>query len=262
MYYKVIINSLINFLIIFIITVISTIFIIQCIIEFTIKFTFFTIDYIKPYLKRIQIPIITTMTMTEQFEQPVHFTLRLKQETADKHKELDTHPYIKKMYNNTQDEYTTKINLKYYLDLHCILLDVIDLEMKKCPSYPVFIDEFNEGKMYKEMTTVKLTNLNTVKHLINNISQDNIMAYCYAFYLGILFGGQIIKKLINKTNDKTLINQAEMLFDFNYDKKFLISDLKNYLDKNIQDQDAFINEVNTIYELTKNVFTDFDFKKC
>jgi heme oxygenase len=190
------------------------------------------------------------------------FTLKLKQETADKHKELDTHPYIKKMYNNTQDDYTIKINLKYYLDLHCILLDIMYNNIKQMKSYPSFVDQFNKGKIYKEMITTKLYNLNSVKNLISNISDDNMMAYCYAFYLGILYGGQIIKKLIKRTNDEKLINQSEILFEFNYDKKALINDIKNYLDNNVKNEDIFIKEVNKIYDLTKIVFTDFDFTKC
>lgn len=190
----------------------------------------------------------------------MNFTLRLKKETAEKHKKLDTHPFITKFYNNTQDSYTTKINLKYYIELHFILLNEIYKTIQKRENYPNFVDKFNKGKNYN--TTIQLKNLNSVKNLINHISDDNIIEYCYAFYLGILYGGQMIKKLINKTEDEILIEQSNMLFDFECDKKELINEIKTYLDDNTVDQDLFIKNVNTIYELMKHIFTDFDFKKC
>jgi len=65
------------------------------------------------------------------------FTVRLKNETMAKHKELDTHPFIEKMHNKKNaeikvDEYNAKINLKYYLDLHFIILDVIKEKGLNC----------------------------------------------------------------------------------------------------------------------------------
>jgi heme oxygenase len=193
----------------------------------------------------------------------MEFALRLKNETIAKHKELDTHPFIEKMYNKSEnvDSYNEKINLKYYLDLHFIILDEINEKVKEYINEgdkPCFIDEFNEGKDYKSMCTIKLTNLNSVRNLIANISRDNIYAYCYSFYLGILFGGQIIKKLINKTNDELLIKQANSLFDFKCNKKELIQDVKRFLVENIENQDLFIEQVNHIYTLTKYTFDDFD----
>lgn len=182
------------------------------------------------------------------------FTLKLKTETMSNHKALDTHPFVKNMYK----EDVSKINVQYYLDLHFIILKFMESKIKnEIKDYPNFVDTFNYNKNYE---IKDLTYFNSIQKLIENISIDNIYAYCYSYYLGILFGGQIIKKLINKTNDEVLINKGNMLFNFECDKKELIKNIKDFLEITIKEdkQDDFINQVNNIYLLTKDVFDEFD----
>jgi heme oxygenase len=182
------------------------------------------------------------------------FTLKLKNETMSNHRALDTHPFVKNMYTET----VSKINIQYYIDLHFIILEFMENKIKnEIKDYPDFVDKFNYNKNYKTKDVIQF---NSVQKLIDNVSIDNIYAYCYSYYLGILFGGQIIKKLINKTNDELLINKGNMLFNFECDKKELIKNIKDFLEMNIKKdkQQDFINQVNNIYLLTKDVFDEFD----
>jgi heme oxygenase len=71
----------------------------------------------------------------------------------------------------------------------------------------------------------------------------------YAFYLGLLFGGNILKKMIPNKDEHDF-------FSFENPKQ-LITEFKNYLDNNVSNHDEFISNVNEVYKLIKEIFDEF-----
>ena len=84
------------------------------------------------------------------------------------------------------------------------------------------------------------------------VDMDELLEHCrmyplesaYQFYLGLLFGGSMLKKM--------LPTHAEFL---TYeDSQTLIKDFKAYLCSRVDDEDQFISRVNRCYGLIRVVF--------
>ena len=190
-----------------------------------------------------------------------NFTLRLKRETYDNHTILDTHTFVKSLYD---ENYNKKV--EYYLELHYIILNELNVLINKKgrESFPNFFDYFD--KEYIMYNSSNLTERKSVRKVIEKIKSDSengelFLCHLYIWWLGVLFGGQIIKKLINKNND-TLNNLTSVIFDFECDSKELVREFRKYLNTTITEEDKFIRNVNEVYLMIRDVFDELTEESC
>ena len=174
-----------------------------------------------------------------------NFTLRLKRETYDNHTILDTHIFVKSLYDENYNK-----NVEYYLELHYIILNELNVLINKKgrESFPNFFDYFDkEYTIYNGSDLISRKSVRRVLDKINIDSENNELFIChlYIWWLGVLFGGQIIKKLINKNNN-TLNELTGLIFDFGCDSRELVREFRKYLNSTILEEDKFIKNVNGI----------------
>ncbi|NDA64494.1 MAG: hypothetical protein EBX50_21065, partial [Chitinophagia bacterium] len=154
------------------------------------------------------------------------FTLRLKRATKENHTKLDTHEFVKGLYKENNDK-----NALFYLELHYIILNELkellsEYENNECFKY--FDKDYNIFKL------TDLCELGSVKRVIEKIRQDKkdkiiFMSHIYIWWLGVLFGGQMIKKLLNK--NEGLKEYIDVMFNFECNNRELIRELKDYLNE-------------------------------
>lgn len=184
------------------------------------------------------------------------FTLRLKKATKDNHTKLDTHEFVKGLYKDDNDK-----SALYYLELHYIILK----ELQKVINGGDFetIDCFKYfDKDYSRFNLSDLGDLGSIERVINKISEDKndkvlFMSHLYIWWLGVLFGGQMIKKLLNKKDD--LKEYIDIIFNFECNSRDLIRDFKDYLNELISSdecEEIFIKNVNEVYLMIGKVFDE------
>jgi len=182
------------------------------------------------------------------------FTLRLKRVTKENHTKLDTHEFVKGLYKDDNDK-----NAVYYLELHYIILN----ELK------ILLSEYDTNECFKyfdkDYSIFKLTDLGelgSVKRVIEKIRHDKkdkilFMSHIYIWWLGVLFGGQMIKKLLNK--NEGLKEYIDMMFNFECNNRDLIRELKDYLNELISSyecEERFIKNANEVYLMIGEVFDE------
>jgi hypothetical protein len=162
------------------------------------------------------------------------FTERLYLETKEAHKTVDSHPFVSLIRTNNM-------------------------------AGELYIN-FNKICIYELQKTFKLNDVHLQARLYRDIEQPDIfinkslnelLILCrqfplelgYAFYLGLLFGGNILKKMIPNKDEHDF-------FSFENPKQ-LITEFKNYLDNNVSNHDEFISNVNEVYKLIKEIFDEF-----
>lgn len=180
------------------------------------------------------------------------FTLRLKKATKENHTKLDTHEFVKGLYKVENDK-----NALYYLELHYIILnelqELIDMSDVECFKY--------FRKDYSIFKLSDLLNMESVKRVIKKIREDKkdkilFTSHLYIWWLGVLFGGQMIKKLLNKNDGlKEYIN---MMFDFECNSRDIIRQFKDYINELVDEEceDKFIDNVNDVYLMIGEVFDE------
>ena len=184
-----------------------------------------------------------------------NFTLRLKRETYDNHTVLDTHIFVKSLYDECYNR-----NVEYYLELHYIILNELNVLINKKgrESFPNFFDYFYKeyivynGSDLKQHKSVKIL---LDKIIIDSDNSELFLCHLYIWWLGVLFGGQIIKKLINKNNN-TLSNLTSVIFDFDCDSRELVREFRKHLNSTIVEEDKFIKNVNETYLIIRDVFDE------
>lgn len=192
------------------------------------------------------------------------FTERLKEETRDNHKILDTHYFVKSIFKQSDErndkQYST--TTEYYLDLHLIMLHEINFLLQQ--SQFNFQESFNcfLNNDYSKRPDVKndILNCKSMISLINKLHMDSrnkelLSSHMYIWWLGVLYGGQMIKRSINKQNPH-LSEYTDLIFDLDCNVKEFILYFKEYLNNSIIQKDDFINNVNTVYLLIKDVFDE------
>ena len=201
------------------------------------------------------------------------FTDKLKKETSINHRILDTHLFVKTIYETTICDSICDTNetdknkyIKYYLDLHCIVLQRINdiiVEHNNLHDIPDFYKHFD--KKYNEfIKDSPLYKMDTVINYLKEITHDDkysFLTHCYSWYLAILYGGFMIKKyILSSCDDNLMLQQTDILFDFDCDKQWIIRDIKKYLNDTIvteTDQNQFIQTVNMNYIDIKQIFDKF-----
>ena len=123
---------------------------------------------------------------------------------------------------------------------------------------------FNKICIYELQQTLKLKDANLQTKLYRKIEQpdmyitpnlSSLLKYCrdfnlessYQFYLGLLFGGNMLKKMLPEHYDFLTYTES----------KELITEFKDYLNNHVTNQALFIKNVNDAYKLIKCVFDEF-----
>jgi hypothetical protein len=166
------------------------------------------------------------------------FTNRLYTETKDSHTEVDRHPFVSVIRKN-------KLAGEMYINFNKVCIHEIQtvLQLKDKQLY---------SKLYKDIDIPEIYTTQTLNELLNHCRKYPLES-AYQFYLGILFGGNMLKKMLPEHNDFLTYENS----------KQLITDLKTYLCNNVSesDQQIFIHNVNKSYVLIKRLFDEF-YDKC
>ena len=189
------------------------------------------------------------------------FTDILKQETKQNHDIVDRHDFVKLLFNKD-----TKI-IKLYIDLHCVIFEL--LKIKKPKNFPnECYNAFNKEYTYTDIEYI--CEFNNVYNYVfdiyyitntdseHNLSELDLLSHYYCWYLGVLYGGQMIKKVIPE-NFKP---QYDLIFNIEHKDRY-IKLIKNYINERIKEKEEqiyFIDNVNKIYKNIKNIFDEM-FKK-
>ena len=184
------------------------------------------------------------------------FTLRLKKATKENHTKLDTHEFVKGLYKEYNDK-----NALYYLELHYIILKELQKLINDTESDSIDCFKYFD-KDYSIFKLSDLGELGSVKGVINKIREDKnddvlFMSHLYIWWLGVLFGGQMIKKLLNKNEE--LMEYIDVMFNFECNSRDLIRDFKDYLNELISSdecEERFIKNVNEVYLMIGKVFDE------
>ena len=162
------------------------------------------------------------------------FCKRLYIETKDYHKQVDIHPFVEliKVQEDAGKNYMI-FNIKCIEEIqkHIKLKDVILQE-----------------KLYRKNTfDENLTKNSKSLELLIERCKAYPLEHLYMFILGLLKGGNILKKSISEEYHEylTYTNPKELSVEF-----------KNYLNVNVINEDLFIENVKKSYDLIKNVFDD------
>ena len=163
------------------------------------------------------------------------FTERLYIETKDSHKIVDKHPFVSMIRKD-------KIAGDMYINFNklCIneIQNVLDLQ-----------DKVLQKKLYRDFLLPDVY-ITPVYHELLKHCKKYPVESAYQFYLGLLFGGNMLKRMLPEHNDFLTYENS----------KSLITDFKLYLCKNIstvQEQKRFINNVNKSYGIIKDLFDEF-----
>jgi heme oxygenase len=184
------------------------------------------------------------------------FTLRLKKATKQNHTKLDTHEFVKGLYKEDNDK-----NAVYYLELHYIILKELQVLINDSKSDTVDCFKYFD-KDYSIFKLSDLGELESVKGMIKKIRDDKndevlFMSHLYIWWLGVLFGGQMIKKLLNKNEE--LKEYIDAMFNFECSSRDLIRDFKDYLNQLISNDECemkFIKHVNEMYLMIGEIFDE------
>ena len=162
------------------------------------------------------------------------FTDSLYLQTMESHKVVDKHPFVTLIRNNKEagDMYVN-FNKLCILEIQTVI-NIKDQNLYKRLHRDVIVPEI------KESAAVAMPNL--LKHC-----REYPLESAYQFYLGLLFGGSMLKKMLPEHQD----------FLTYEDNKELIQDFKQYLCDNVKEPEAFIKNVKKCYELIKVLFDEF-----
>lgn len=165
------------------------------------------------------------------------FTEKLYINTKDAHSVVDKHSFVSLIRKN-------EIAANYYINLNkiCIYELQKDLKLK---------NESLQKELHREIEQPDIFISDNIRKLLSLCKKHSLEAE-YMFKGGLIKGGNLLKKYVN-------INDHPFLTFKN--PKELFNQLKDYLDKHVEEHDAFIDNVNNIYQLITLVFDDF-YNKC
>lgn len=190
----------------------------------------------------------------------IDFLINLKNNTYKNHKKLDTHDFVKCIYNTSHNNSNLKKEyIKKYIHLHLIILyhiqDIIKYKKFNIPKCFNYFDK-DYGKYIKNSNVYKINSLgNYLKEMDEDSNNYELfLSHCYCWYLALLYGGQIIKRkiLIDEFEEEVLI-----LTDYNCDYKVLIGEIKDHLTLFINNKECFIDKVNNNYKMIYEIFNEF-----
>jgi hypothetical protein len=165
------------------------------------------------------------------------FTERLYLETKDTHKDVDKHSFVALIRKND-------ISAKLYIDLNKICI----YELQK--AFNLKDKQLQQG-LFRDIDQPDMF-INEPLNELLILCKQYPLALGYQWYLGILNGGNMLKKMIRDPVSQDFLTYQN--------SKQLIIDFKDYLDQSVTDpikQEEFINVVNKSYKLIKLCFDKF-----
>jgi hypothetical protein len=177
-----------------------------------------------------------------------NFTERLYTETIDAHKIVDRHPFVESIRHN-------KDAGNLYINFNKICIYIIQKKFQESfenNEFLSFKDLFNS--LYRDIPQTFDFYISPNLGLLLEACEKYPLEHAYMFYLGLLKGGNILKK--------SLPTHTEFLHYNN--SKELVNNFKKFLDDkylNIKIQDNFIDIVKHSYSLIEKIFGDYQ-NKC
>lgn len=167
------------------------------------------------------------------------FTDRLYTETKESHKVVDKHPFVSLIRKD-------KLAGDMYVNFNklCIheIQQILDLQ-----------DNVLQKQLYRNIDLPDIYITSTYAKLLKHCKQYPVES-AYQFYLGLLFGGNMLKRMLPEHHEFLTYENS----------KELITEFKTYLCKHVskvEQQEQFIQNVNKSYELIKKLFDEF-YERC
>jgi hypothetical protein len=165
----------------------------------------------------------------------MNFCKQLYLETKECHNQVDIHPFVELI----------KINTKagdIYIEFNKICINAIQTKN--------FLPILLEKKLNRNCKSKRKTSLSNYELQLINRCKKFPLEHEYLFKLGLLAGGNMLKKYISKEHHQflTFENPKELIIEF-----------KTYINDNvfINNQDKFIENVKESYKLIKNIFDEY-----
>ncbi len=162
------------------------------------------------------------------------FTDILYLETKDSHTNVDKHPFVSMIRKN-------KLAGELYINFNKICIHEIQkvLDLK---------DKQLLHNLYRNFDVPDIYITPTLQELLTHCKSCPLES-AYQFYLGLLFGGNMLKRMLPEYNDFLTYENP----------KNLIHDFKTYLCDNVDEIERikFIENVNVSYKLIKKLFDEF-----
>lgn len=162
------------------------------------------------------------------------FTELLYEETKNLHNVVDRHPFVGLIRKN-------KMAGEMYINFNKLCINEIQKTI-------VLNDDVLYGKLSKDIMMPDVYISNVLSKILEHCKEYPLESG-YQFYLGLLFGGNILKKMLPEYEEfLTYDNPKELIVEF-----------KNYLCNNVneKDYDRFINNVKKLYILINELFDEF-----
>lgn len=168
------------------------------------------------------------------------FTDILRKSTHNSHIIVDKHPFVSLIRTN-------KCSGKIYVHFNQVCINVIQDTLKNKSNNLIKIDFYK--KMYRDIPPFDFFISNNLLELLDRCERFPL-EHSYLFYLGIMFGGNLLTKFLPEYTE---------FFKFDNSGK-LIKDFKDYINKTVdtkEKQESFIKIVNESYTIIALVFDEF-----
>jgi heme oxygenase len=126
----------------------------------------------------------------------------LKEQTQEKHKEAETQPFIKEIF---QKKVSKHKYAEYLYQLYLIYHAMENIAGPKLGAYEgipglyrskAIFEDFQELAVPDKTYTIKESTLKYIQYIMDITEHNDLLAHMYVRYLGDLNGGQIFAKLI------------------------------------------------------------------
>ena len=126
----------------------------------------------------------------------------LKEQTYEKHKEAETQPFIKEIFQKRVDK---NKYAEYLYQLHLIYHAMENIAGPKLGAYEgiaglyrtkAIFEDFQELLVPDKTYTIKQSTLKYIQYIMDLTKKEDLLAHMYVRYLGDLNGGQIFAKLV------------------------------------------------------------------
>lgn len=168
------------------------------------------------------------------------FTDILRTITQESHKVVDNHKFVELIRTN-------KYSGKIYVNFNKICINVIQDTLKN-ENNDLIRHEFYK-KMYREIAPLDFFISNNLLELLDRCEKYPL-EHSYMFYLGIMFGGNLLTKFVPESKE---------FFKFENSSK-LVKEFKDYINKTVDTtikQESFIKIVNESYTIISLIFNEF-----
>jgi heme oxygenase len=143
----------------------------------------------------------------------------LKEQTSEKHKEAETQPFIKSIFQKNVDkdryaEYLYQLYLIYHAMENLaapkfnLLDDIADIKRAS-----LIFEDFKE--LSKDGKTYYITEatLKYINHILDITDAEKLMAHIYVRHMGDLYGGQMMAKLVPGSGKMFEFNNKDELIN-------------------------------------------------